>query len=60
MFSNSRIPMSKRVRVSPIFERPCNDCVNFRWLSVRYGVCDCHEHPSEPRECSLFKRKIKR
>ena len=39
--------------------RKCKDCVNFRWLSVRYGVCSKGEHPSDPRECVLFRDKKK-
>ena len=39
------------------FHRPCVDCRHFRWLSVRFGVCTRHEHPSEQSNCLEFDRK---
>jgi len=53
------VGMVRGVKVTrgKVFQRPCKVCVNFRWLSSRYGVCECHERPSEPSECLVFKRK---
>lgn len=47
----------RHIKVTKDFKRPCKDCCNFRWLSVRFGVCELHERPSEPSECLSFKRK---
>lgn len=54
--------MSKRTKFGPRekkVQRPCKECRWFRLLDAggRFGVCDKHEQPSDPRECYVFKRK---
>lgn len=54
--SNKRtkaFPKNKKV------QRPCKECLWFSWLDAgkRFGVCDKHEKPSDPRDCVVFKRK---
>ena len=54
--------MNKRTKVAPRdkkVQRPCKDCKWFRWLDAgeRFGVCEKHEKPSDPRDCVKYKRK---
>lgn len=39
-------------------QRPCDDCLFFRRLGGRFGVCDRGEHPSDPRDCKYFRKSL--
>lgn len=50
---------SERVEKKDAVKRPCGECMFFRILGGRFGVCDRGEHPSEPRDCVRFRRALK-
>ena len=47
--------MSRYTKVA----RKCVECVNFKKLGGRFGVCCKGEHPSDISVCSLFRKGIK-
>lgn len=45
---------------SGYMKRPCENCLFFRRLGGRFGVCDKGNHPSAPSDCALFRRNVNR
>lgn len=50
--------MKKKKIPEKKLKRPCETCKFYRILAGRYGVCEKGEHPSDPRECYSFRRKL--
>lgn len=57
---NNMSKSSERVEKKGVTKRDCAECVFFRLLGGRFGVCDKGEHPSDPRECVCFRKQLKR
>ena len=53
MLKSSRVKEKKE-------QRPCKDCMYFRFLSARFGVCEQHEQPSSPYHCFIYKRRLQK
>ena len=45
---------------SGYMKRPCENCLFFRRLGGRFGVCDRGNHPSAPTACVLFRKDLSR